>query len=59
MRSLLFVYKNAYCGNSDPLSAVDAHVGQYLFDHAIKGALAGKTRIVSGFLSHFQSGSRG
>lgn len=31
----------------DPLSAVDAHVGKYLFDHAIKGSLAGRTRLVS------------
>lgn len=31
----------------DPLSAVDAHVGKYLFEHAIKGSLAGKTRLVS------------
>ena len=30
----------------DPLSAVDAHVGQHLFEHAIKGAMAGKTRIL-------------
>ncbi|KAH8929257.1 ABC transporter [Atractiella rhizophila] len=30
----------------DPLSAVDAHVGKYLFSHAIKGALKDKTRIL-------------
>ncbi|KAF9163643.1 hypothetical protein DFQ26_002301 [Actinomortierella ambigua] len=30
----------------DPLSAVDAHVGKYLFKHCIKGALEGKTRIL-------------
>ncbi|KAI9102399.1 hypothetical protein DFS34DRAFT_389500 [Phlyctochytrium arcticum] len=30
----------------DPLSAVDAHVGRYLFDNLICGALKGKTRIL-------------
>ncbi|KAF0367633.1 ABC transporter [Gigaspora margarita] len=30
----------------DPLSAVDAHVGKYLFTHCIQGALANKTRIL-------------
>ncbi|KAG0223167.1 hypothetical protein BGW42_006079 [Actinomortierella wolfii] len=30
----------------DPLSAVDAHVGKYLFKNCIKGALDGKTRIL-------------
>ncbi|KAF9973525.1 hypothetical protein BGZ73_003215 [Actinomortierella ambigua] len=30
----------------DPLSAVDAHVGKYLFKHCIKGALDGKTRVL-------------
>lgn len=31
----------------DPLSALDAHVGAYIFDHVIMGALKAKTRIVS------------
>lgn len=30
----------------DPLSAVDAHVGKYLFKNCIMGALQGKTRIL-------------
>ncbi|KAG0043171.1 hypothetical protein BGZ83_011761 [Gryganskiella cystojenkinii] len=30
----------------DPLSAVDAHVGKYLFKNCILGALAGKTRVL-------------
>lgn len=30
----------------DPLSAVDVHVGQYLFNHCLKGGLASKTRIL-------------
>jgi len=30
----------------DPLSAVDAHVGKYLFKHCILGALEGKTRVL-------------
>ncbi|KAF9581339.1 hypothetical protein BGW38_001686 [Lunasporangiospora selenospora] len=30
----------------DPLSAVDAHVGKYLFKHCILGALQGKTRVL-------------
>ena len=30
----------------DPLSAVDAHVGKYLFEKCIKGALGAKTRIL-------------
>lgn len=30
----------------DPLSAVDAHVGRFLFDQCINGILAGKTRIL-------------
>ncbi|CAG8704303.1 27994_t:CDS:2, partial [Dentiscutata erythropus] len=30
----------------DPLSAVDAHVGKYLFTNCIQGALANKTRIL-------------
>lgn len=41
------VYKNAdlYLLD-DPLSAVDAHVGQHIFNECIVGALAGKTRIL-------------
>jgi ABC-type transport system involved in cytochrome bd biosynthesis fused ATPase/permease subunit len=30
----------------DPLSAVDAHVGQFLFHEGIRNGLAGKTRIL-------------
>jgi ATP-binding cassette, subfamily C (CFTR/MRP), member 4 len=30
----------------DPLSAVDAHVGQHIFYECILGALAGKTRVL-------------
>lgn len=30
----------------DPLSAVDAHVGQHIFQHCIKKVLAGRTRIL-------------
>eukprot|EP01061_Rhynchopus_euleeides_P011631 TRINITY_DN211_c0_g1_i4.p1 TRINITY_DN211_c0_g1~~TRINITY_DN211_c0_g1_i4.p1 ORF type:complete len:1298 (+),score=619.13 TRINITY_DN211_c0_g1_i4:274-4167(+) len=30
----------------DVLSAVDAHVGMHIFEHAIKGSLAGKTRVL-------------
>ncbi|KAF9938627.1 hypothetical protein BGZ67_010647 [Mortierella alpina] len=30
----------------DPLSAVDAHVGKYLFKNCIMGALQGKTRVL-------------
>ncbi|KAJ3010103.1 hypothetical protein HKX48_007579 [Thoreauomyces humboldtii] len=30
----------------DPLSAVDSHVGRYLFEHCIQGALKNKTRIL-------------
>lgn len=31
----------------DPLSAVDAHVGQHIFDHAILGMLSNKCRILA------------
>lgn len=31
----------------DPLSAVDAHVGRHIFDHAILGLLKNKTRILA------------
>ncbi|GAA5878573.1 hypothetical protein JCM1840_007455 [Sporobolomyces johnsonii] len=37
----------------DPLSAVDAHVGKHLFENAICGALAGKTRILVTHALHF------
>lgn len=37
----------------DPLSALDAHVGQYIMDRVILGALAGKTRILSTHALHF------
>ncbi|KAJ3215100.1 hypothetical protein HDU67_000804 [Dinochytrium kinnereticum] len=37
----------------DPLSAVDAHVGKHIFNHCIKGALAGKTRILVTHQLHF------
>lgn len=30
----------------DPLSAVDAHVGAHIFEHAIQGMLKGKTRVL-------------
>ncbi|KAJ3413134.1 hypothetical protein HDV05_008472 [Chytridiales sp. JEL 0842] len=37
----------------DPLSAVDAHVGRYLFDNCICGALKDKTRILVTHQLHF------
>ncbi|KAJ3321041.1 hypothetical protein HDU76_000167 [Blyttiomyces sp. JEL0837] len=37
----------------DPLSAVDAHVGKYLFDNCIMGALKEKTRILVTHQLHF------
>lgn len=41
------VYQDAACYLlDDPLSAVDAHVGQFLFDRCIRGALGGKTRVL-------------
>jgi hypothetical protein len=41
------VYANADVAvMDDPLSAVDVHVGQHLWQHCIKGALAGKTRLL-------------
>lgn len=30
----------------DPLSAVDAHVGQFLFHEGIRNSLRGKTRVL-------------
>lgn len=37
----------------DPLSAVDAHVGKHLFEHAICGSLRHKTRILVTHALHF------
>ncbi|KAJ3296180.1 hypothetical protein HK104_001918 [Borealophlyctis nickersoniae] len=37
----------------DPLSAVDAHVGRYLFENCILGALKDKTRILVTHQLHF------
>ncbi|KAI8910190.1 P-loop containing nucleoside triphosphate hydrolase protein [Gorgonomyces haynaldii] len=37
----------------DPLSAVDAHVGRYLFDECIKGSLKEKTRVLVTHQLHF------
>ncbi|CAG8843653.1 16120_t:CDS:1, partial [Racocetra persica] len=37
----------------DPLSAVDAHVGNYLFTNCIQGALAKKTRLLSTHHLHY------
>ncbi|KAJ3057372.1 hypothetical protein HK097_008467 [Rhizophlyctis rosea] len=37
----------------DPLSAVDAHVGRWLFEKCILGALQGKTRILVTHQLHF------
>ncbi|KAJ3194117.1 hypothetical protein HK101_003453 [Irineochytrium annulatum] len=37
----------------DPLSAVDAHVGKYLFDNCIMGALGQKTRLLVTHQLHF------
>lgn len=41
------IYSNRdICLLDDPLSALDAHVGAFVFEHAIKGALRGKTRLL-------------
>ena len=37
----------------DPLSAVDAHVGKYLFENCVMGALRKKTRILVTHALHF------
>ncbi|KAJ3348660.1 hypothetical protein HDU83_001130 [Entophlyctis luteolus] len=37
----------------DPLSAVDAHVGKHLFSRCIKGALAGRTRLLITHQLHY------
>ncbi|GAA6012116.1 hypothetical protein JCM10207_005134 [Rhodosporidiobolus poonsookiae] len=37
----------------DPLSAVDAHVGKFLFENAICGALSGKTVVLATHALHF------
>lgn len=34
----------------DPLSALDAHVGSYIFNEVVLGLLRGRTRIVSQFV---------
>ncbi|KAJ4703014.1 ABC transporter C family member 2-like [Melia azedarach] len=39
----------------DPLSALDAHVGQQVFDKCIKGELRGKTRVLVTNQLHFLS----
>jgi hypothetical protein len=41
----------------DPLSAVDAHVGRHIFDHAIMGLLKNKSRILATYVfdMHFSS----
>lgn len=39
----------------DPLSAVDAHVGRHMFEHAICGLLEGRTRILSTHQLHVLS----
>ncbi|KAJ3031513.1 hypothetical protein HK097_005447, partial [Rhizophlyctis rosea] len=40
----------------DPLSAVDAHVGRWLFEKCIRGAMAGKTRLLVTHQLHFLTG---
>ncbi|KAF8322189.1 hypothetical protein DL93DRAFT_2051237 [Clavulina sp. PMI_390] len=37
----------------DPFSALDAHVGKHVFEHAVQGSLAGKTRVVVTHALHF------
>lgn len=37
----------------DPLSALDAHVGKAVFQNAIQGALAGRTRVLVTHALHF------
>ena len=37
----------------DPFSALDAHVGKHVFENAIKGSLAEKTRVVVTHALHF------
>ncbi|KAL8290351.1 hypothetical protein RQP46_002609 [Phenoliferia psychrophenolica] len=37
----------------DPLSAVDAHVGKHLFDHAVCGGFKDKTRVLVTHALHF------
>lgn len=41
----------------DPFSALDAHVGKHVFENAIQGSLAGKTRIVVTHALHFRKPS--
>lgn len=38
----------------DPFSALDAHVGKAVFNNAIQGALAGKTRLLVTHALHFR-----
>jgi ATP-binding cassette subfamily C (CFTR/MRP) protein 1 len=37
----------------DPFSALDAHVGKHVFESAVKGSLAGKTRVLVTHALHF------
>lgn len=37
----------------DPFSALDAHVGKHVFENAVQGALAGKTRVIVTHALHF------
>ena len=48
------LYFNAdICLLDDPLSAVDIHVGKYLFQHCLKGGLGSKTRLLVTHQLHF------
>ena len=52
------VARALYCASDivcldDPFSALDAHVGKHVFEHAVQGALAGKTRIMVTHALHF------
>lgn len=38
----------------DPFSALDAHVGKHVFENAVQGSLAGKTRIIVTHALHFR-----
>lgn len=37
----------------DPFSALDAHVGKHVFEHAVQGSLEGKTRVLVTHALHF------
>lgn len=39
----------------DPFSALDAHVGKHVFEHAVQGSLAGKTRVLVTHALHFRT----